>query len=99
MSCPKMTAGSALFGPSRVWMQSSVFEAGSGRTSVVTRSIPVHPERFYIGLRTKTKHVKANKPFKVQGVLVDWKKKPYLKTKQIELTYGRIYEEYGWYQN
>jgi uncharacterized protein YfaS (alpha-2-macroglobulin family) len=50
----------------------SVLEAGSGRATVRTATALVHPERYYLGLRTKATRAAAGEPIAVDGKVVDW---------------------------
>lgn len=81
----------------------SVLEAGSGRATVKTTHITVHPEKYYLGLRTKETRASEGKTFTVEGTVVDWKGKPdtaSVKEVQIDLAhleadYGYGYDEYS----
>ena len=53
----------------------SVLEAGSGRATIGHASVTVHPEKFYIGLRTKAQHATTGEAFVVEGRVVDWQGK------------------------
>lgn len=50
----------------------SVLEAGSGRATVAHASLTVHPEKYYIGLKTKAQHANPGEAFTVEGRIVDW---------------------------
>lgn len=99
LRCPAQAATGGLRGAARLTALASVFESGSGRSSVGEASTPVHPEAYYVGLQATTQKVKAGKPFTVNGVVVDWDGK--LLTaggkapKTVEVEYLRLEEEYG----
>src|SRR5690606_10734970 len=48
MACGEGAAGFA--GPATLTARAAVFESGSGRTTVGSTKVQVHPESFYIGL-------------------------------------------------
>ncbi|MCY1015477.1 Ig-like domain-containing alpha-2-macroglobulin family protein [Pyxidicoccus sp. MSG2] len=99
LRCPAQAATGGLRGAARLTALASVFESGSGRSSVGDASTPVHPEAYYVGLQATTHKVKAGKPFTVNGVVVDWDGK--LLTaggkapKTVDVEYLRLEEEYG----
>ena len=64
-SGPPGTRGAGFRGPARLVARASVFEAGSGRTTVATATVPVHPERFYIGLQSGAEEIEAGKELRV----------------------------------
>src|SRR5439155_8070674 len=47
-------------------------EAGSGRATVATASTVVHPEKFYLGVKSRVTKAVAGKTFTVEGAVVDW---------------------------
>lgn len=53
----------------------SVLEAGSGRATVKTASVTVHPDKFYIGLKTKATKAAGGETLLVEGMIVDWEGK------------------------
>lgn len=81
----------------------SVLEAGSGRATVRTASATIHPEKFYIGLKSKATRAMPSEPFTVDGMIVDWEGKPVrgaVKTLRVDLLhleadYGYGYDEYS----
>jgi len=96
--CPAQQDAGGFKGPARLVAQASVFEAGSGRSTVGDTSVPVHPEAYYVGLQANVQKVKAGQPFTVTGMVVDWQGAPYGKQpKAIELEYLRLDEEYGYF--
>ncbi|QSQ18707.1 DUF11 domain-containing protein [Pyxidicoccus parkwayensis] len=101
LRCPAQAATGGLRGAAKLTALASVFESGSGRSSVAEATTPVHPEAYYVGLQATTRKVKAGKPFTVNGVVVDWDGK--LLTggakapKTVDVEYVRLEEEYGYY--
>ena len=59
-------------GTGKAKAQAVVFEAGSGRTTQNQTTWTVHPERYYIGLKSNVSKVEEKKPFEVTSVVVDW---------------------------
>ncbi|WP_426750619.1 MG2 domain-containing protein [Myxococcus sp. Y35] len=101
LRCPAQGAMGALRGAAELAAQASVFEAGSGRSTVNTVTVPVHPETYYVGLQASTGKVKAGKPFNVKGVVVDWDGKLLSAAGRapasVEVEYLRLEEEYGYF--
>jgi alpha-2-macroglobulin len=81
----------------------SVLEAGSGRATVKTATVMMHPESYYLGLRTKTQVATAGTAFAVDGLVVDWNGKALagaIKEVDVELLhmesdYGYGYDDYS----
>jgi hypothetical protein len=96
LSCPAQVEAGGFEGAARLVAQASVFEAGSGRSTVGEGSVWVHPAPWYVGLRTDVAKVMAGQPFTVSGVLVDWQGALYTKKAEpLEVEYYRLEEEYG----
>ncbi|ATB46774.1 alpha-2-macroglobulin family protein [Corallococcus macrosporus] len=99
LRCPAQGAMGALRGAGELSALASVFESGSGRSTVGRVSVPVHPEAYYVGLQGSTRKVSAGKPFTVKGVVVDWNGKLVTAAdkapKSVEVEYLRLEEEYG----
>ncbi|HEY8207372.1 MAG TPA: MG2 domain-containing protein [Myxococcaceae bacterium] len=77
LTCPAPSSSEASFeGPGTLVAKASVFEAGSGRSTIGIASVPVHPEAFYVGLDSKTRRAQAGTPLAVEGVVVDWEGNP-----------------------
>ncbi|WP_408890934.1 alpha-2-macroglobulin family protein [Myxococcus faecalis] len=99
--CPALAAMGGLRGAARLSALASVFESGSGRSTVNEASVPVHPERYYVGVQASVGKVKAGKPFTVNGVVVDWDGKlvasSSLAPATVQVEYVRLEEEYGYY--
>ncbi|MEZ4317427.1 MAG: MG2 domain-containing protein [Myxococcota bacterium] len=75
----------------------AVFEAGSGRSTRGTASVPVHPESFYIGLDTGTEKAGKGTDIRFTGKVVDWTGKAGKLTDRLDVTLYRLEEEYGWW--
>ncbi|WNG45620.1 hypothetical protein F0U60_17070 [Archangium minus] len=96
--CPAQQDAGGFKGPAKLVAQASVFEAGSGRSTLGEATVPVHPEAYYVGLQANVDKMKANQPFTVSGVVVDWQGAPYGKAvKPLEVEYLRLDEEYGYF--
>jgi hypothetical protein len=96
LSCPAQREAGGFEGAARLVAQASVFEAGSGRSTVGESSVLVHPAPWYVGLQTSAAKVMAGQPFTVSGVLVDWQGALYTKkVEPLEVEYYRLEEEYG----
>ena len=64
----------------------SVFESGSGRTTASQASVPVHPDRIYIGLASGTQRTSSGKPVTIDGIEVDWDGKPQKNVDKVSIT-------------
>jgi hypothetical protein len=76
ISCPPAPAGATFTQTVKLTATAAVLEAGSGRATVRTTEAMVHPEKFYIGLRTSATRAAAGEAFTVEGLLVDWQGQP-----------------------
>lgn len=98
LECPAQAAAGGFKGPAKLVAQASVFEAGSGRSTLGEATVPMHPERYYVGLQTGTSKVEAGKAFTVTGMVVDWEGRPFTRAqdiKPLEVEYLRLEQEYG----
>ncbi|MBF5044858.1 hypothetical protein FGE12_20830 [Aggregicoccus sp. 17bor-14] len=99
LSCPAQRAAGGFKGPARLVAQASVFESGSGRSTLGEARVPVHPERYYVGLLSGVQKVEGGKPFEVKGLVVDWNGQPVTDAKGVkplEVEYLRLEAEYGY---
>src|SRR4029078_1844036 len=69
----------------------------SGRPTVGQVNVPVPPARYYLGLSSSAKKVKAGDDLVVQGIVVDWDGKPVNEVSEVEVELVRLEEDYGWY--
>ncbi|WP_309889394.1 MG2 domain-containing protein [Archangium sp.] len=98
LRCPALQDAGGFKGPAKLVAQASVFEAGSGRSTVGEAHVPVHPAAYYVGLQASVQKVQAGQPFTVTGVVVDWQGALYGKAvKPVEVEYLRMDEEYGYF--
>lgn len=95
LTCPSSAA--AFAGPARLVARAAVFEAGSGRTSVGTANVPVHPEPFYVGLKTGASRVEAGNDLVIDGVTVDHGGERLQNVASVEVELIRLEVEWGWY--
>jgi uncharacterized protein YfaS (alpha-2-macroglobulin family) len=72
ITCPDPETGSAFTETAKLTASAAVLEAGSGRATVKAASAMLHPERYYVGLRTKASRATAGETFTVEGLVVDW---------------------------
>jgi alpha-2-macroglobulin len=86
---------------SQITATASVLEAGSGRATVKSTTVMLHPEKYYLGLKTKAKAARSGEPFTVEGTVVDWNGKPVanaingvdIELVHMEADYGYSYDE------
>jgi uncharacterized protein YfaS (alpha-2-macroglobulin family) len=100
VECPARDTAGGFKGPARLVAQASVFEAGSGRSTLGDVSVPMHPESYYVGLQANVQKAQQGKAFTVTGVVVDWEGKLVTDAKSLkplEVEYLRLEEEYGYY--
>ncbi|HET9619857.1 MAG TPA: MG2 domain-containing protein [Kofleriaceae bacterium] len=75
LACPAPDGATPFTSTARLVASAAVLEAGSGRASVAAASALLHPEKFYLGVRSKAARVASGQPFTVEGAVVDWKGK------------------------
>ena len=81
----------------RLTATAAVLEAGSGRATVKTATVTVHPEKYYLGLRTKVSRVAAGQTFTVEGSVVDWNGKlAPAAASQIRVELSHLEADYGY---
>lgn len=98
VTCPAPEEGASFYGPAEVVADVAVFESGSGRTTRADARVPVHPERYYIGLTTAATKAEPGKEITVEGLIVDWEGRPVKDAvKELDVTFARLEAEYGWY--
>ncbi|HEY0252062.1 MAG TPA: MG2 domain-containing protein, partial [Kofleriaceae bacterium] len=101
IECPSDPGKTAFTQTSEITATASVLEAGSGRATVKSTTVQVHPEKFYIGLKTKATTARSGEPFTVEGKIVDWQGKQVvtgvdkldLELVHLEADYGYSYDE------
>ncbi len=99
-ACPGragVVAGPAWDGPASLVARAAVFEAGGGRTTLGSTAVPVHPESFYIGLKSSASEAEAGTELVVEGITVDWRGQPVEEVATVTLELVRLDAEYGWY--
>ena len=103
IACPTLEQASGFPCAGKLVANVAVLEAGSGRTTQVEVRAPVHPERYYIGLKTRTSRAEVGQAFVAEGLIVDWTGAKYRgppdnpapSTVDVEII--RRVSEYGWY--
>ena len=101
IECPDNAGKTTFTQTSEITATASVLEAGSGRATVKTTTVMVHPEKYYLGLKSKVKTVHTGEPFTVEGLVVDWEGKPVanavngvdIELVHMEADYGYSYDE------
>jgi uncharacterized protein YfaS (alpha-2-macroglobulin family) len=96
VQCPELTGRGRFAGTARVQADVAVFEAGSGRTTRASGSALVHPEHFYLGLRSDIDQVKAGDQLTVEGITVDWQGEKIRTVEDVELALYRVEKERDW---
>jgi alpha-2-macroglobulin len=96
LSCPTTRALAGLATPSVLVAQTSVFEGDSGRSTVATAEVRVHPEKFYIGLKTTAERAESGTPVHFEGKVVDWEGKPAGGQKTLAVQVLQLQEESVW---
>ncbi len=97
MDCDAASVSGGLDGPARLVANAAVFEGESGRSTLGTASVPVHPETYYVGLSTNASKAEPGKPIAVEGVVVDWQGAldPGAVT-EVDVELYRLVERYGY---
>ena len=73
LDCPPAARSGGFMGAATLVAQAAVFEGDSGRTTVGEACAPLHPDRFYLGLKSPAAQVGAGQDLPVSGLVVDWK--------------------------
>ncbi|MGE0867353.1 MAG: alpha-2-macroglobulin [Kofleriaceae bacterium] len=76
VACPAPQTNTTFTQTGELTAVTAVLEAGSGRSTVRTATATVHPEKFYLGLKTKAVRASSGEEFTVEGLIVDWAGKP-----------------------
>lgn len=104
LSCAKPEEDTTFSQTGELTATASVLEAGSGRATTKSTTVTVHPDKFYIGLKTKVTTAKAGETFQVEGMIVDWKgnvmagtgiKQLNVELIQLESDYSYGYDDYS----
>jgi len=95
LTCP--AAATRLSYPGRIVADVAVMEAGSGRATRARAEAPVHPERFYLGLKTRAERAEPGQELTVEGVVSDWTGKPTGGVARVAIEVSRLVAEHGWY--
>jgi uncharacterized protein YfaS (alpha-2-macroglobulin family) len=97
VSCPAAAKGGGYMGASELVAQVAVFEGESGRSTQGTATVPVHPEKHYVGLSIDGFELSQQGGTKVEGVLVDWNGAVVPNAaKEVQVEIFRVTREYGW---
>jgi uncharacterized protein YfaS (alpha-2-macroglobulin family) len=72
LACPTPAQGGGFAGAAKLRARGIVFEGESGRSSQNDVEVPVHPEKFYVGLSSGQQKLKRGETLTYEGVVVDW---------------------------
>jgi uncharacterized protein YfaS (alpha-2-macroglobulin family) len=101
IGCAEAGSATPFTGTAKLTAQASVLEAGSGRATVKAATVTLHPEKFYLGVRTRVSRAAAGETFAVEGAVVDWTGKlapaaagqVHVELAHLEADYGYGYDE------
>lgn len=97
VSCPALKDTAAWTGPGTLVAEAAVFEGGSGRTSRSTVRVPVHPDAFYLGLKSGVGRIAVGQEATFEGLVVDWTGAVAADAlTSVEITLAHIEEEWDW---
>ncbi|MGE0545777.1 MAG: alpha-2-macroglobulin [Kofleriaceae bacterium] len=99
VACPAPDTNTTFTQTGELSALAAVLEAGSGRSTVRTATATVHPEKFYLGLKTKASRANSGEQFIVEGLIVDWTGKQVTNAAtdiQIELAHLEADYSYGY---
>jgi len=99
IACAAPAEDTAFTQTGKLTATAAVLEAGSGRATVKTADIMVHPEKYYLGVKTKATRAVAGETFTVEGMVVDWNGKlapAAAKQVQVELIHLEADYSYGY---
>lgn len=96
IACPDAATATPFTQTGRLTATAAVLEAGSGRATVRTATALVHPERYYLGLKSRASRAVAGEALTVEGMVVDWTGKlaPQAAS-QIEVELAHLEAHYG----
>ncbi|MGM0555301.1 MAG: alpha-2-macroglobulin family protein, partial [Myxococcota bacterium] len=95
VACPETKITGAVGG--EIIGNVSVMEAGSGRTTDEQATTWLHPEHFYIGLKSSTEKVEANETIEVIGLIVGPDGEVYRDVDEVELEFVNLQRYRTWY--
>jgi uncharacterized protein YfaS (alpha-2-macroglobulin family) len=101
IACPEPGSGTPFTETARLTATAAVLEAGSGRATVKTASATLHPEKFYVGVKTRVTKALRGQTFTVEGAVVDWNGKlapqatgrVHVELAHLEADYGYGYDD------
>jgi alpha-2-macroglobulin len=97
IACPESAAGTQFTETAKLTATAAVLEAGSGRATVKTATAMLHPEKFYVGVRSKVSRAQSGKTFTVEGAVVDWNGKlAPAATGQVHIELAHLEADYGY---
>jgi len=97
LACPDSATKTPFAATARLTATAAVLEAGSGRATVMTASATLHPESYYVGVRTKVSRAVSGETFTVEGSVVDWHGKlAPAATSQIHIELAHLEADYGY---
>ncbi|HLT28430.1 MAG TPA: MG2 domain-containing protein [Myxococcaceae bacterium] len=97
LECPALTGAAGFRGPARLVANAAVSEAGSGRATQNEVRVPVHPERYYLGLQLNASKAEKGKPIGIKGVVVDWNGKKTQGVQEVQVEAFRMEASYGYW--
>ncbi|NBX16307.1 MAG: hypothetical protein EBR09_02965 [Proteobacteria bacterium] len=95
-SCPAPQGNARFAGMSQVVTRTSVMEAGSGRTTQKTFRANVHPDSFYLGLKSSSTKLKDGETAVIKGLFVDHSGNVINSNSEVEIQFLTVKIEYNW---
>ena len=97
LSCPAASSVGTLPGSARLRVRADVFEGATGRSSKGWLSLPVHPDRRYLGLQADRTRARPGEPVHIQGLVVDWNGRPLTGEEEpVQVEVLRLEHESSW---
>lgn len=97
IACPDPATATPFTETAKLTARASVLEAGSGRATVKSASAILHPEKFYLGVRTKSARAVSGETFTVEGTVVDWAGKLAPQAvSQVHIQFAHLEADYGY---
>lgn len=96
VECPKASANVRYAGMMNIVARTSVMEAGSGRATHKTFRAAVHPEAFYLGLKSSKSKLKSGDTSKIKGVIVNVQGNVLKVNPKIEVLTYALKTDYNW---
>lgn len=96
-TCPEPQGSVSSLGSAQLQARVRVFEGDSGRSTLQTATIPVHPATYYIGVSVPVDEAREGDALPLSGRIVDWTGAVDSRSvTSVEVRLYRLESEYSW---